>query len=286
MPKTYVLYHSPCLDGFGAAYAAWLKFGDGAEYIGVKYSESPPEVEPGSHIYILDFSYPLDVLMEMFDGAASLLVLDHHKSARDDLADLPFARFDMERSGCALAWECFHPDKEFPDLLAYIQDRDLWRFELSDTDAVCAALWHEPQEFEHWSFLARDYFHLTLNGRAMLKQRDSYVSQQAKNAFAATVDEFRALFVNATVAPSELCHHLLEENESCEIAVAFRLKADGRWRWEFRSRKEGPDVSLLAKKFGGGGHPSAAGAITEHVIYQRLAREPISGQLTYKKRSK
>ena len=32
-----VLYHADCLDGFGAAYAAWEKFGDTAEYIPVQY---------------------------------------------------------------------------------------------------------------------------------------------------------------------------------------------------------------------------------------------------------
>jgi len=34
-----VLYHANCLDGFGAAYAAWKKFGDTADYIPVQYGE-------------------------------------------------------------------------------------------------------------------------------------------------------------------------------------------------------------------------------------------------------
>jgi hypothetical protein len=54
MPKIYTLYHNNCPDGFGSALAAYLKFGDKSEYIGVKHQQDPPELEPGSEVYILD----------------------------------------------------------------------------------------------------------------------------------------------------------------------------------------------------------------------------------------
>lgn len=47
MMKTYVLYHAHCADGFGAAYAAWLKLGNDAQYVPVKYGDPPPVMEPG-----------------------------------------------------------------------------------------------------------------------------------------------------------------------------------------------------------------------------------------------
>ena len=56
MSKIYTLYHNNCPDGFGSALAAYLKFGDKSEYIGVKHQQDPPEMEPGSEVYILDFS--------------------------------------------------------------------------------------------------------------------------------------------------------------------------------------------------------------------------------------
>ena len=33
LKKIVVIYHDQCRDGFGAAYAAWKKFGDDASYI-------------------------------------------------------------------------------------------------------------------------------------------------------------------------------------------------------------------------------------------------------------
>lgn len=46
---------------------------------------------------------------------------------------------NMDRSGAAIAWEHFHND-EMPDLIRYIEDRDLWRWELPDSEAVSEAL--------------------------------------------------------------------------------------------------------------------------------------------------
>ena len=35
--KPLVIYHANCTDGFGAAFAAWLKLGDEAEYLPMEY---------------------------------------------------------------------------------------------------------------------------------------------------------------------------------------------------------------------------------------------------------
>ena len=37
--KPLVLYHANCADGFGAAFAAWLKLGDEAEYVACSYGK-------------------------------------------------------------------------------------------------------------------------------------------------------------------------------------------------------------------------------------------------------
>lgn len=77
MSKNYVLYHANCFDGSGAAYAAWAALGDkDTSYIPVQYGEAPPEMESGSNIYIVDFSYPKDVLTGLLDASEKLVVLD------------------------------------------------------------------------------------------------------------------------------------------------------------------------------------------------------------------
>ena len=144
-----VLYHAGCDDGFGAAYAIWLKYGYKAKYIPVQYGQDFPEVSPGETVFVVDFSYPRDVLQDIANRC-KLVVLDHHKTAMDDLADLPFAHFDMNKSGAVLAWEYFHPNRPIPVLLKYVQDYDLWTKELINTEENKAWRGSFNRTFERW----------------------------------------------------------------------------------------------------------------------------------------
>lgn len=77
-----ILYHADCDDGFGAAYAAWLSLGDGAEYQPVYYGDQiPPDRLMGRQVFILDFSFSPVVLRNMARHAVKIVLLDHHKSA-------------------------------------------------------------------------------------------------------------------------------------------------------------------------------------------------------------
>jgi hypothetical protein len=62
---TKVIYHGNCNDGFCAAWVAWLKFGDKAEYISANYGDEPPPVDSEDILYIVDFSYPRDILLKL-----------------------------------------------------------------------------------------------------------------------------------------------------------------------------------------------------------------------------
>lgn len=44
-PNIFVLYHAHCNDGLGAAFAAYKKFGESAEYIPVSYGKGLPEMD-------------------------------------------------------------------------------------------------------------------------------------------------------------------------------------------------------------------------------------------------
>lgn len=125
----HVLYHANCYDGFGAAFAAWKKFGDQAEYIPVSYGQDAPFILESEGIFIIDFSYPINTLNNL-SQIAPVVVLDHHKTAEEALSphvgkDNPKIIFDMNKSGALLAWEYFHPETPVPLLIKHISDRDL-----------------------------------------------------------------------------------------------------------------------------------------------------------------
>lgn len=158
--KTYVLYHGNCPDGFGAAFAAWLRLQNEAEYIPVNYGKPMPEMEQGATVYIVDFSFPRMDLIALEDRTKKLVVLDHHATAEKDLAGLPFCTFDMNKSGAVLTCEYFHGDSikcevgQLGEFFAYLQDRDLWQFKLPQSREVSMAVRSYPYDFKVWSDLS------------------------------------------------------------------------------------------------------------------------------------
>lgn len=268
----YVLYHQSCLDGFGAAYAAWKVFGDKAEYVSVNYQEPwPAEVDStNSLVYVLDFSYDKETLQREEQKAQALLVLDHHKGAEEDLKDLPFAVFDLEHSGAVLAWAHFHPMVPVPKLLLHIEDRDLWKFEMRSTEAICETLWSYPRDFERWEHYITDpaaFKRLKAEGNLLVMAKRRVVGQICYGAFVCSVAGRRVVACNTPFHISDVCQELLKRHPDCEFAISFRMTKTRLWRWSFRSRKEsGVNVSEVAKLFGGGGNENAAGADTKDII--------------------
>lgn len=263
-----VIYHGNCTDGFGAAYAAWFKFGNKAEYVEAQYGQLPPEVT-NKEVYILDFSYKRDVLITMCGAAKSLLVLDHHITAKEDLAGLDFAVFDMNRSGCMMAWEHFHPDLAIPWGLKMIQDRDLWRFEMPYTKEFTAALraFVEPS-FEAWDIVLSDQNEsdkLVSRGRDLLKVEDKDITFLAQRKHEITLVGIDGIACNApSKYASDLGNRLAKESATYAVIYSY----DGyRQEWQYSLRSIGDyDVTPIAKHFGGGGHKNASGFATKLLL--------------------
>lgn len=257
--STTVIYHGQCVDGFTAAWAAWRKFGDSARYIAAQYGDEPPDCT-GDDVVIVDFSYPRAVLESMARTTASLLVLDHHKTAEADLAGLPYCKFDMTQSGAALAEREFRGTRR-NDLVSYVQDRDLWQWKLPHSREVSAYIAIVPKDFRSWDFLAlrieTDLERVAEVGRALLRAVETYVDNLADHARIATIGGYAVPCVNTTYATSELVGRLAESDTGAFAAGWFQ-KQDGAFVYSLRSRGDF-DVSAVAKQYGGGGHRNAAG---------------------------
>ena len=257
----HVLYHANCDDGFGAAWVAWKEFGDGASYLPVKYNDPLPDIPVGSKVFILDFSYSRDVLEELADRCRVVL-LDHHKTSQEDLKDLSFASFDMDRSGAGMAWDYFNPLESRPPLINHIEDRDLWRFALDGTKLISSGLRSYPMDFTVWDGLAYDIDELQKDGVAIERYIQRLVENLAEDARIETWPEGPVFVVNAPgQLASELADYLINaeryQGDQVFFVAAYKDMADRRL-WSLRSRGEF-DVSAVAKARGGGGHKNAAG---------------------------
>lgn len=188
-----VIYHADCNDGLTAAWVVKQAFAAGVDLYPAKYQQPPPDVT-GREVVIVDFSYKRSVLLEMAQKAESILILDHHKSAEEDLRGIGevasniIAQFDMERSGAGLAWDYFYnthlngcTDTEDgsldcvcdalprPWFVNYVEHNDLWRHSNPKYDGVmpdCKAIleyirsYPSSSHFEmydHWLHRHRTY---------------------------------------------------------------------------------------------------------------------------------
>ena len=267
--KRIVIYHKGCVDGFASAWVVHQVFGDGAEYVPAQYGSEPPDVT-GAHVVIVDFSYPREKLLAMKEAAASLVVLDHHKTAQAALEGLDFCTFDMDRSGAGMAWDYFLRPGQRAWLVDYVQDRDLWRWRLPRSKEINAYIHTLPFDFSVWDQVSQ----LTVEEAAKLgvgaaAHLDQYVREVAKHARAVTFLGHDVLMVNAAhVGISELVGSLADQNPG-GFAVGWFEREDGKIQYSLRSRGDF-DVSAIAKKMGGGGHKNAAGFDSDCVPWELI----------------
>ena len=253
-----VIYHANCTDGFGAAYAAWKLLGDRAEYHAAKHGEPPPDVT-GKNVVVLDFSYDNATTKRLMKEAKSFLVIDHHKSAVVELHDVTCTRFDMNHSGAMLAWKFFHPGKESPRLIKFIEDRDLWKWEIPYSKEFSAAFDMVPFDFEEFDKYLDDSAvdNAQERGAYILAYSKTVISKIAKQAVPRKMDGKDVLVVNSSHWMSEIGAAL---SPKCDFAVIWFYDHDTRQvKVSLRAHHEDSDVSEIAKKYGGGGHRKAAG---------------------------
>jgi len=275
--KNVVLYHGNCFDGMASAWAAWKKFGDDAEYIPVNYGNELPELRQYARspkdidLYIVDFSYPRDILVGLKDIFNKLVVLDHHKTAKANCEGLDFCIFDMEKSGARLTWEYFHPmiwdnhtPQGTPKLIQYVEDRDLWRFALPDSEAINAYIQSFPMTLDAyqflWSTLELNFEQCKYQGQAIERYKQTMVETQARAAVMRVIGGCHVPVVNSSILFSEVGNYLCQHN-TAPFAAYYVDRADGLRQWGLRSIGDF-DVSEIAKKYNGGGHKNAAGVVT------------------------
>jgi oligoribonuclease NrnB/cAMP/cGMP phosphodiesterase (DHH superfamily) len=213
----------------------------------------------GKNVVILDFSYDNATTKRMMQEAKNLLIIDHHKSAMVELHDVSCTRFDMNHSGAMLAWKFFHPGKEAPRLIKFIEDRDLWRWEIPYSKEFSAAFDMVKFDFEEFDKYLDDseVDSAQERGAYILAYSKTVISKIAKNASHRKIAGKSVLVVNSPHWMSEIGAAL---SPKCDFAVIWYYDHESRQvKASLRSHHDDADVSEVAKKFGGGGHRKAAG---------------------------
>lgn len=260
--KIVVIYHGKCPDGFGAAWAAWKKFGSRAAYIAAHDRSHPSVVLKNKMVYVLDYTYEERTMKKLIKDNIRVTAIDHHVSQKAFTLLTDQYSYDVNHSAATLTWNYFHSGKPVPALLQYIEDRDLWKWKLPHAKEALMLIDLAPFDFKTWSRLAKDIddpnTHATYlkKGALLLLHYRSLYEKLLPNA---ELVRFQGKKVYALNCPyyfsSDLGHELALKTHS--FAIVWN-ESGGRIRVSLRSVGK-VDVAKIAKKYGGGGHKSASG---------------------------
>jgi len=256
-----VFYHADCTDGFTAAWAAWKKFGDKAEYI-ASFHEDKPFSFKNKKVYTLDMTFPESVTKRLIRDNIFVTSIDHHKSTKDITLSTHKPLFSLDNSGCVLAWNYFHSKKPIPQFLLSIEDFDIWQLKIKGTRELYAYLDLFDFNFKNWSSFIGNFENKEKRkkildiGAIIVRYENKEIERQVgKNARIVNFEGHKVYAINTTFSTSligdRLCHLLpplsviWKQNKLGMILVS--LRGDGTI-----------DTSLIAKKYGGGGHRDAS----------------------------
>lgn len=269
-----VIYHGNCADGFGAAWV-FKRYGDRPfDFHAGVYQDAPPDVTD-REVYLVDFSYKREVVEQMREKALRIVLIDHHKTAIEDLRPLIESNAiesltSLDYSGAVLAWQWIRGDdlQTMPQLLRHIEDRDLWRFALPGTREIQANVFSHPYDFDVWDkLMARPVGELIAEGQAIerkhfkdINELIGVVTRDMK------ISGYVVPMANLPYTLTSDAGHLLAKGKP--FAGCYWDTPTGRV-FSLRSQDDGLDVSEIAKQYGGGGHAHASGF---RVKYSDLAQ--------------
>jgi len=282
-----VLYHGGCNDGIASAWVAHTRFGEAAEYVAWYYGNPLPDLT-GKLVYLLDISLTPELLESARVGVVGMVVIDHHASTLRHISHVTgvvsnseflnhlddpensrvYLMADERYSGAVLSWMFFNeagyiPENQMDDLvpriLLHIQDYDLWTRKLRGTNQLNA--WLRSGKLTIDRFTAAIDFDGSIipeilpAGDALIAYDEKIVATLVRDYV--QVFNFDGISVATVGAPSHLRNEvadLLVDKYSMVVTwtvrenlVVYSLRSDG-----------GMDVSLVAERFGGGGHIKSA----------------------------
>lgn len=272
-----IFYHFPCPDGFGAYVIALKKLRlikADCKYIPYDHrDEIPREKVKNQNILMIDCCYNRKKLETLKSLAANVYVLDHHQGAKDECGDLDFCYFDISKSGIRLAWEFFFPEEPIPAFVYYIEDRDLHAKNYPESNNFCAYVDQLSYDPNKWLDLlsvhvgTKACYEIITKGTAYNDIHARITNDIAEAAFPIRLCGHDILALNAQRPFNSSClTKIINENAHLPFAMSYYIEYIQAFneigaRLSFRSKTL--NLIPIAKKFGGGGHPNAAGAIVK-----------------------
>ena len=285
------------LDGVGCAILAYHVFGK--DTVDVSYCDyddidtevkllinDPEEYEKFNMIFITDIKVSEEVAEKIDKDCDNVRLLDHHPTA-EYLKKYDWCTIQIEREvfgetiktcGTELFYEWCNdmiPDKimnpePVSNMVNIIRDYDTWRWaSLGEAGLISKKVnnllyLYGRDMFINWALMQiyqNEFPILTESDKLILdieqKKVDRYIDSKEQEMVQYTVAGYTAGLVFAEMYTSELGNTLAKRHPELDFIVMIDMGAKSV---SYRSVKDNIDLGKdVAAKFGGGGHPKAAG---------------------------
>lgn len=271
------IYHRNCLDGMTAAWVVSKAF-PMATFIDADYQENLPEIEKDAIVYVVDFSYTGEQLLQLCAQSSQVYVLDHHEKAikalnaffglDGDRIPFEFSRempknlimvLDEGRSGAGITWDFLFPNVSRPTIVDLVEDYDRWTFKYPITKAYTRALKGISMDLVAWAWASEQPSQkLVVRGESLLESDEQNIQWLLDNALRMIEWEgYQVPLINAPkYIASEVNNRLVDQYP---FVISYYDGPEYRV-YRFNSAKTSPiNVSELISPLGGGGHRNSAG---------------------------
>lgn len=273
------IYHNRDLDGYTSGAIIKMKYPD-ATLVGYDYGKPFDLDQINGPVIMADVSMPMETMLEIAKRSGwNFTWIDHHISAIKEYNEFigqgeSFlnAVLDNTISACEACWKHLFKGQEIPEGIRLLGEYDTWR----NQDAVkwenrilpyqfgMRLLCNSPESFP-WNLVVGAFGiggtgHLTeelvSKGKTVLEYQRQQNSVACRSAFECEFECLRAICLNGGGFNSDVFKSVYDESKH-DIMMPFMFNGKF-WVVSLYTTKD-IDCSVIAKKYGGGGHKKASG---------------------------
>ena len=274
----HCFYHGADFDGYCSGAMVGLAHNWKVSFHPMNHGDKFPweVINEDDTVYVVD--YVLSPIADMFklNDMCKLIWIDHHGSAikdynealmRGELNIIDGYRKEGE-AACELCWTFFEGDTKPPYALHMLGRFDVWKHhditdclefqygcqQIIDPHPTNHGLWHDLLVKDDDELLQ----HLINHGRIVLQfSRTRNAKLCDTYAFETEIDGHPAIALNKGIS-SSIAFETVWDKDKYDYMISF-VRSKGQWYVSLYTDKEELDGSVIAKRYGGGGHPGACG---------------------------
>lgn len=290
------IYHRADMDGKGSAaivnyYHSKMK--EQVDFIGMNYEPFDVEKFLASEyklLYIVDYSIPAEQLLEILKADVRVVWCDHHKAAVEQILELGYDKAfnnfvhhcDTEGrcSAVQLTWEALF-DTQVPTVVTLISVWDAWikdhaLREASEKFNIAASMFETWPDADFWNDMFSDSQKCIQTIDSMIQYGGlllEYKNMQDKILMTSRSgviqwQGFRFIVVNGS-GNSKLIDQVFDPAIADAGMTFYYHPHEQKWKVSLYCADIGPklDLSIIARKFGGGGHAGACGFAVDELPF-------------------